>query len=109
MLLGPASQRHGNKLWSIIDPQLEGIAAGSGYPVKRAHNSRFVILANSLLIKKDLTPCGFGCVFFTCDVRYSVRLVSRVTPAQEVVASMFAVSGRADRNAFLCMLWIYLW
>src|SRR5215208_5152820 len=40
MLLGPVSQRHGNKLWSIIQPQLEGIAAESGDPVKRAHHPR---------------------------------------------------------------------
>jgi hypothetical protein len=40
MLLGPVSQRHGNKLWSIIQSQLEGIAAQSGDPLQRAHHAR---------------------------------------------------------------------
>src|SRR6185503_20955212 len=40
MLLSPVSQRHGNKLWSIVQPQLEGIAAQSGDPLKRAHHTR---------------------------------------------------------------------
>src|SRR5215203_2892229 len=40
MLLGPVSQSHGNKLWSIVQPQLEWIAAHSGDPLKRAHHPR---------------------------------------------------------------------
>src|SRR3954451_7366409 len=40
MLLGPVSQSYGNKLWSIIQPQLEGIAAHSGDPLQRVHHPR---------------------------------------------------------------------
>src|ERR1044072_4549460 len=40
MLLGPVSQRHGNELRSVVQPQLEGIAAQSGDPLKRAHYAR---------------------------------------------------------------------
>src|ERR1041384_5449388 len=40
MLLGPVSHGHGNELRSVVQPQLEGIAAQSGDPLKRAHHAR---------------------------------------------------------------------
>src|ERR1051325_3924536 len=40
MLLSPVCQHHRNQLWSIIQSQLEWIAAHSGYPLKRPHHAR---------------------------------------------------------------------
>src|SRR5260221_12327116 len=37
MILGPFSQRHGDKLPSVVCSELEGIAADSRYPFKLAH------------------------------------------------------------------------
>src|SRR6476620_739121 len=39
MLLGPLSQRQGDELRTIVQSQLERIAAGSGYAVERAHHA----------------------------------------------------------------------
>src|SRR5712691_7559116 len=39
MLLGPLSQRQGDELRTIVQSQLERIAASSGYAVKRAYHA----------------------------------------------------------------------
>src|SRR5258708_11368483 len=38
MILGPFSQRQGDKLRTVVCSELEGIAADSGYPFKLAHH-----------------------------------------------------------------------
>src|ERR1051326_3151603 len=40
MIFGPVSQRDGDQLWSIVQPELERIAALSGYPLQRSHDAR---------------------------------------------------------------------
>src|SRR5687768_17178614 len=39
VLLSPFRQRHRDQLWSIIQSQLEWIAAHSGYSLKRPHHT----------------------------------------------------------------------
>src|SRR5687768_2192826 len=39
MLLSPFRQRHRDQLWSIVQSQLEWIAAHRGNPLKRSHHA----------------------------------------------------------------------